>query len=198
MRKEGLEIPTAGVDYRALPKEQWSVSQRIRDAKRQEFEKSSTEGGYRVCFDMAFDDLMLEKAQASLVQQVCESAVVFMQSVALTGEMGQLRHCRLPTTRSWGCQHQSEGFCPFTPRVLYWVPNVTASPALDMYDVSRLLIGYTFGGLLFLSKRSGVWSTLVASVACLCHSVISLPFSCIEDSHGRLYYSKGHTQVESA
>lgn len=70
MRKEGLEIPTAGVDYRALPKEKWSVSQRIRDAKRQEFEELSTGGGYRVCLDMAFDDLMLEKAQASLVQQV--------------------------------------------------------------------------------------------------------------------------------
>ncbi|CAM9754255.1 unnamed protein product [Ectocarpus sp. 4 AP-2014] len=70
MRKEGQEIPMAGTNYKDLPQEQWSVSQRIRNAKRMEFETSSKEGGYRVCIDMAFDDLMLEKAQASLVQQV--------------------------------------------------------------------------------------------------------------------------------
>ncbi|CAM9217653.1 unnamed protein product [Pylaiella littoralis] len=70
MRKEGREIPADGKDYRDLPQEQWSVSQRIRHAKRQEFEALSTEGGYRICIDMAFDELMLAKAQASLVQQV--------------------------------------------------------------------------------------------------------------------------------
>lgn len=70
MRKEGQEIPVAGTNYKELPQEQWSVSQRIRNAKRMEFETLSKEGGYRVCIDMAFDDLMLEKAQASLVQQV--------------------------------------------------------------------------------------------------------------------------------
>lgn len=76
MRKEGLEIPPAGTDYRALPREKWSVSQRIREAKRQEFEALSRDGGYHVCFDMAFHSLMLEKAQASLVQQV-SSAHIF-------------------------------------------------------------------------------------------------------------------------
>lgn len=70
MRKEGREIPVDGTDYRDLPQEKWSVSQRIRHAKRLEFEALSTEGGYRVCIDMAFDELMLAKAQASLVQQV--------------------------------------------------------------------------------------------------------------------------------
>lgn len=70
MRKEGQAIPVAGTNYKDLPQEQWSVSQRIRNAKRMEFETLSKEGGYRVCIDMAFDDLMLEKAQASLVQQV--------------------------------------------------------------------------------------------------------------------------------
>lgn len=70
MRKEGREIPVDGKDYRDLPQEQWSVSQKIRHAKRQEFEALSTAGGYRVCIDMAFDELMLKKAQASLVQQV--------------------------------------------------------------------------------------------------------------------------------
>lgn len=59
-----------GANYRDLPREQWSVSQKINHAKRLEFEEKSTAGGYRVCIDMAFDHLMLEKAQASVGQQV--------------------------------------------------------------------------------------------------------------------------------
>lgn len=70
MREAGVEIPAVGTNYRDLPREQWSVSQKIRNAKREEFEALSREGGYRVCVDMAFDDLMLEKARASMVQQV--------------------------------------------------------------------------------------------------------------------------------
>lgn len=71
-RKEGREIPAAGANYRDLPREQWSVSQKINHARRAEFEEKSTQGGYRVCIDMAFDDLMLEKAQASVGQQVTQ------------------------------------------------------------------------------------------------------------------------------
>lgn len=70
MRQAGLDMPTQGKNYRELPKEQWSVSQKIRDAKRGEFETLVKEGGYRVCVDMAFENFMVEKAQASLVQQV--------------------------------------------------------------------------------------------------------------------------------
>eukprot|EP00752_Nemacystus_decipiens_P017701 g15870.t1 len=69
-RKEGRELPSAGSNYRDLPREQWSVSQKINHDKRLEFEEKSIEGGYRVCIDMAFDDLMLEKARASVGQQV--------------------------------------------------------------------------------------------------------------------------------
>ena len=72
-RKEGRELPSAGANYRDLPPEQWSVSQKINHSKRLEFEEKSTQGGYRVCIDMAFDDLMLEKAQASVGQQVIDS-----------------------------------------------------------------------------------------------------------------------------
>lgn len=69
MRKEGREPPVAGANYRDLPREQWSISQKINFAKRQEFEEKSAASGYRVCIDMAFDDLMLEKAKTSLRQQ---------------------------------------------------------------------------------------------------------------------------------
>lgn len=70
MRKAGKEIPAEGKNWRDLPPEQWSVSQKIRMAKRKEFEDLAIAGDYRVCVDMSFDDLMLEKARASLVQQV--------------------------------------------------------------------------------------------------------------------------------
>lgn len=70
MRQAGVEIPEPGKNYRDLPREQWSVSQRIRNAKREELEALIKEGGYRVCVDMAFEDVMGEKARASLVQQV--------------------------------------------------------------------------------------------------------------------------------
>lgn len=70
MRKEGKEILPEGKNWRDLPPEQWSVSQKIRMAKREEFKELANAGGYRVCVDMSFDDLMVEKARASLVQQV--------------------------------------------------------------------------------------------------------------------------------
>ena len=76
MREAGVEIPAVGTNYRDLPKDQWSVSQKIRHAKREEFEALSRKGGYRVCVDMAFHDLMVEKARASLVQQVPVISVV--------------------------------------------------------------------------------------------------------------------------
>lgn len=77
MRQAGQDIPAMGKNYRDLPQEKWSVSQRIRHAKREEFEELVTLGGYRVCVDMAFEDLMVDKARASLVQQV-RSDVVFV------------------------------------------------------------------------------------------------------------------------
>lgn len=70
MRKAGIEIPQTGKLWRDLPPEQWSVSQRIRMAKKKEFEDLARGGGYRVCVDMAFEHLMLKKARASTVQQV--------------------------------------------------------------------------------------------------------------------------------
>ncbi len=70
MRKEGREPPVDGTNYRDLPREQWSISQKINFAKRQEFQEKSAASGYRVCIDMAFDDFMLEKAKTSLRQQV--------------------------------------------------------------------------------------------------------------------------------
>lgn len=70
MRKAGVEIPADGKLWRDLPPEQWSVSQKIRWAKRKEFQELAQSGGYRVCVDMAFDDLMPENARASMVQQV--------------------------------------------------------------------------------------------------------------------------------
>lgn len=70
MRQAGVEIPSDGKLWRDLPPEQWSVSQRVRMAKKKEFENLVESGGYRVCVDMAFHELMPEKARASLIQQV--------------------------------------------------------------------------------------------------------------------------------
>ena len=77
MRAAGIEIPAVGTNYRDLPRDQWSVSQKIRNAKREEFEALSQEGGYRVCVDMAFEELMVEKARFSLVQQVPQASGAF-------------------------------------------------------------------------------------------------------------------------
>lgn len=74
MREAGVAIPSVGTNYRDLPKDQWSVSQKIRNAKREEFDALASSGGYRVCIDMAFDDVMVDKARASLVQQVPNNA----------------------------------------------------------------------------------------------------------------------------
>lgn len=76
MRKEGKELPAEGKNWRDLPPEQWSVSQRIGMAKRTEFVDLVNEGGYHVCVDMSFDNLMEEKARASMVQQVRREAEV--------------------------------------------------------------------------------------------------------------------------
>lgn len=76
MRQAGHEIPATGTLWRDLPREQWSVSQKIRMAKKTEFEELAHSGGYRVCVDMAFDHLMPEKARASMVQQVRSAATI--------------------------------------------------------------------------------------------------------------------------
>lgn len=70
MRKAGKVIRPEGRNYRELPKEQWSISQKINNARRGEFEAKAKQGGYHVCVDMSFYDVMKEKARGSLVQQV--------------------------------------------------------------------------------------------------------------------------------
>lgn len=75
MRQAGEEIPAVGTLWRDLPPEKWSVSQKIRMAKKKEFDDLANSGGYRVCVDMSFHDLMVDKARASLVQQVRQCAL---------------------------------------------------------------------------------------------------------------------------
>lgn len=70
MRKAGVGVPAEGKLWRDLPPEEWSVSQKVRMAKKRDFEDLARGGGYRVCVDMAFEELMAERARASLVQQV--------------------------------------------------------------------------------------------------------------------------------